>query len=281
MNITAYTPSAFNAAPFAISTFGFANAPDPAAAALRTYKRDVNGIVLTGTLSEILAAVPAEKWDAALVLMGNCGGENVFVRALAEKAHCPLVGGAAAIDPVSGKAGLITGGGQAAVFLMQDSRYTFEAVTQNIHTEILGEHSIEFDGRYFTAIDGQEPIAWLNAQKDAFGIPHTDFEHLTFSDMNGVNAHLSIVDGRLFSGRDLCPTMLLRRVKAEDVYPQMHAFYDDSDAIICGCAGLKGILPQDLMTDGFGLFLFGEICTAAGVSTFGNLMLSKLVIREK
>ena len=73
----------------------------------------------------------------------------------------------------------------------------------------------------------------------------------------------------------------LRYVPADQVLPRMRAFYDDKDAVIFGCAGLKGILPGTLNTPGTGLFMFGEVCTAGGVSEFGNLMLSKLRLRRR
>ena len=48
-----------------------------------------------------------------------------------------------------------------------------------------------------------------------------------------------------------------------------------------GCAGLAGILDQPLDTKSLGLFLFGEVCMADGYAEFGNLMLSKLIIRRR
>ena len=61
----------------------------------------------------------------------------------------------------------------------------------------------------------------------------------------------------------------------------MQAFYDDENAIVFGCAGLSGLLTKPLTSSSLGLFLFGEVCTVDGVAEFGNLMLSKLVIKEK
>ena len=75
--------------------------------------------------------------------------------------------------------------------------------------------------------------------------------------------------------------MLLRYVVHEDVYEAIRSFYDDPDAIVFGCAGLSGLLDKPLDTTSLGLFLFGEVCTVDGISEFGNLMLSKLVIRKK
>ena len=284
MILTASTPCAFSAeAPFTITTFGFADAPDAAAGLRRTFQKDLRGVVLSGSYDAVLRALPQTPCQAGILLLGNCGGgEDEFVRTLSRTLRCPLVGGSSAIDPVSGRAGLVTGGGQVSLFLMQDDRYQVRAETRNIHTELLGEHTISFsEPRVPDRIDGEPALAWLNARKAAYGIAPTDFEHMTFSDRNGINAHLSIADGRLVSGRDLEQTMLLRRVRDEDVLPQMRRFYDDPDAIVCGCAGLKSLLREPLMTGGFGLFLFGEVCTQNGNSTFGNLMLSKLVITER
>ena len=70
-------------------------------------------------------------------------------------------------------------------------------------------------------------------------------------------------------------------VTPEAVLPRMQAFYDDPDALIFGCAGLKGILPAELHSPGLGLFLFGEVCTVNDQAEFGNLMLSKLRITKR
>lgn len=280
MKLTFSTPCAFCDDVLAAS-FGFSGAPAPDAASLRTASVQLEGVLLTGTYEDILSAVDGPN-QAAIVLLGNAGGEDAFVQALQEKAACPLTGGAAAIDPVSGKAGLIAGGGEAAVFLVRDERYDVQVISQNIHEVILGTHEIETDGpRTFKTIDGEDALTWYNVQREKHGISLQDFEHLTFSDTLGVNAHTSVVGGRLVSGRDLEPTMLLRMVPAEQVFPAMDAFYDDDNALVFGCAGLKGILPKPICRDGMGMFMFGEVCTVDGISKFGNLMLSKLCITPR
>ena len=281
MKLTFTTPCAFSGDVLAAS-FGFSGAPAPEEAAVRTAPVELEGVLLTGTYDEILAAIDDQPNQAAIVLPGNAGGENDFIRALQEKAKCHLTGGAAAIDPVTGKAGLIAGGGQAAVFLIRDDRYDVKVVSENIHDVILGECKIEMDGkRTFKTINGEDALTWYNVQRAKYGIGENDFEHLTFSDQLGVNAHTSLNNGRLVSGRDLEETMLLRMVPADKVYPRMDAFYADPTAIVFGCAGLKGILPQPIMRDGTGMFMFGEVCTVDGISQFGNLMLSKLCITPK
>lgn len=281
MKLTFTTPCAFGADAMAAS-FGFSGAPAPEAASVRTAPVELDGVLLTGSYEHILSAVDETPNQAGIVLLGNAGGEDDFIRALQEKAACPLTGGAAAIDPVTGKAGLVAGGGQAAVFLIRDDRFHVQVVSENIHDVILGTCKIETDGkRTFKTIDGEDALTWYNAQRGKYGISLEDFEHLTFSDTLGVNAHTSLSEGKLVSGRDLESTMILRMVAADQVFPRMDAFYADETALVFGCAGLKGILPQPILGDGMGMFMFGEVCTVDGISKFGNLMLSKLSITPK
>jgi len=280
MKLTFSTPCGFGDGVFGAS-FGFAGAMDPAANLHRTFPRDLEGVLLTGSIADLPAAVPAAHYRAGVVLLGNCGGEDAFVRALQEKAQCPLAGGSAAIDPVTGEKALILGRGEAAVFLITDSRFAITVESRNIHETILEECRITMESpRVIASVNGKEPVAWFTEQRRAHGIAETDFEHMTLSDTLGVNAHLSVVDGKLCSGRDLEQTMLLRLVEEENVLPRMQAFYDDPTALVCGCAGLKGILPGPIASPGTGLFLFGEVCTVQDQSRFGNLMLSKLCVKE-
>lgn len=248
------------------------------------YENDLEGVVLTGTYEEILAGAKAVTCPvyAAIVVFGNAGGENEFLAKLQKIISCPMVGGGAAIDGKTGRSGLIPGDGPGAVFLITDDRYTYKAVTENIHTEILGECRLTYaDPRTLLTVNGQDAAAFLAEKKAALGLADTDFEHLTFSDLRGVNAHLSRADGVIKSGRDLQEKMLLRYVSQDTVYDKMAAFYDDENAIVFGCAGLSGLLEKPLDPPSLGLFLFGEVCTADGAAEFGNLMLSKLVITQK
>lgn len=247
-----------------------------------TYPQALEAVALTGSYAQILAAAKevTKPVKAAVVVFGNAGGENTFMAELQTIVKCPMVGGGAAIDGATGKAGLIPGDGPGAVLLITDDRFTFTAVTQNIHDEILGEVKLTLaDPRTILTINGVDAAAFLAQKKTEIGIAETDFEHLTISDTLGVNAHLSLVDGVVKSGRDVHETMILRRVDHAKVYDTMRAFYDDPDAIVFGCAGLSGLLDKPLDTKSLGLFLFGEVCTVDGVAEFGNLMLSKLVVK--
>ena len=282
MKISFYTPSYTSCPDFGGATYGFVTSEDEKQPAMTSFSEDIEGKLVFGSYDECLSALPEGDFKAAIVLLGNAGKENEFIHKLREKLDIPLCGGGAAIDPASGAKGLIYGGKEAAVFLISDERYDVSLSFENIHHDILGEHKISFTNpREIDEIDGCDPVEWLHDKKTGLGLSENDFEHLTFSDKNGVNAHLSLVDGKICSGRDLANDMLLRYVSPDDVDNRMRAFYNDGDAIVFGCAGLKGILHEKLASEGIGLFMFGEICSNEQMSEFGNLMLSKIVMKKK
>lgn len=269
---------------FGCSSLGLAGICDNNQSRTVSYPRQLEGIRLTGSYAQILDAAQkvSEPVFAAIVLFGNAGGENVFLTQLQKIHACPMVGGGAAIDGATGRKGLITGGGEAAVLLITDPRYTYRTKTQCIHSQILGECVLTMaDPRTICTINGVDAAVFLAQKRQELGLADTDFEHLTLSDLRGVNAHLSMDHGVVKSGRDLCEKMLLRYVPHEQVYGQMEAFYEDPQAIVFGCAGLSGLLDVPLQTKSLGLFLFGEVCTVDGTAEFGNLMLSKLMITER
>lgn len=241
-------------------------------------------VTLTGTYEEILAALQAMKQPvyAAIAVFGNAGGENAFMEKLCGILRCPIVGGGAAIDGATGRKGLIPGGGEAAILLFTDDRYAYATEALCIHETVLQVCDITTaDSRTIETIDGVPAGEFLAVKREELGLAPTDFEHLTLSDLDNINAHLSCVDGVIKSGRDVSRQMKLRCIAHEKVYETMRAFYDDEDAIVFGCAGLSGLLDQPLDTASLGLFLFGEVCTVGDRAEFGNLMLSKLKITEK
>ena len=260
---------------FGCASLSFASMPECALDAAQKFGLVPSGLVLNGTYEEILAGIPAKAYKAAIVLCGNAGGENAFVRQLSQKLNCPIVGGSAAMDGNIG--GLITGGGQASVLLIEDEVQVEHA---NIHRHILKTVKVDYDQkncRIVKAIDGVDAKTWLDQQKQALGIAENDFEHFTLSDLQGINAHLSFDGEYVRSGRDLTTEMLARYVKPEEVYPAVLDFYnDDENTIVFGCAGLKSITGELPKINSLGLYMFGEICTTENGPEFGNLMLSKI-----
>lgn len=282
MKIEFYTPSYGVTDNFGAATFGFVGAENETKKSIIPYDNSLKGTMICGTYQECLDNIPDGNWNVGIVLFGNKGNENQFIAELSKKVTAPLVGGGAAINPVTGESGLITGKSDVAIFLISDENYAYDVCCENIHKDILSEHEITFENpRVIDKIDGIDASIWLKEKKAELGVSESDFEHLTLSDMNGINAHLSLVDGKICSGRDVTPKMQLRYVAENDVWERMASFYNDKDAIVFGCAGLKGILPEKLDAQGIGLFMFGEVCTKNSVSEFGNLMLSKLRITKK
>lgn len=281
MKITFYTPSCEISDNFGAATSGFVGFENENEKNTINFPHDLNGFLISGTYKDCLNAIPEGVWQAGIVLLGNAGNENEFIRKLYKKVNAPLTGGGAAINLNSGKSRLLFGNNEAAVFLISDERYSAAVVSENIHTDILSKHKISFKNpRILDKIDGVDAVSWLEEKKKSLGLDMNDFEHLTFSDENGINAHLSYVDGKICSGRDLTHEMTLRFLPKEKVNERMEAFYNDENAIVFGCAGLKSILTEKLSSDGIGLFMFGEVCTIGEKCDFGNLMLSKIVIKK-
>ena len=105
---------------------------------------------------------------------------------------------------------------------------------------------------------------------------------MTLSTYENMNVHLNKEDGiHIKSGRDLEEKMLLRYVASENVQIRMESFIQEDNAIVFGCAGLRGIMDHTFSCNNLTAFLFGEICTVNGHGDFGNLMLSKLRITVK
>lgn len=269
---------------FGCASLGLAGICDNTKECTVTFPTALESVYFTGSYESILQQVSAHTADvkAAILVFGNAGGENAFLAKLQQIISCPIVGGGAAIDGTSGRSALITGNGEAALFLITDDRFTYEAQTQCIHDEILETCTLTTaDPRTILTINGMDAAEFLIQKKKMLGLEPGDFEHLTLSDIRNVNAHLSEDNGVVKSGRDVQKTMLLRYVSHDKVYDRMYRFYDDPNAIVFGCAGLSGLLDRPLDTNSLGLFLFGEVCTVDGIAEFGNLMLSKLVIKSK
>ncbi|MBQ7255558.1 MAG: hypothetical protein IJS31_04860 [Oscillospiraceae bacterium] len=262
---------------FGAASFGMVGCEDPTAANLRTFAKDLRGTVIHGSYRHCLENLPKKAPQAIIALLGNAGGENAFIGEVSRRMGCPITGGAAAFED---RMGLIAGGGEASLFCIDDDRYEIAVSCRNIHTEVLEQCVLELeDARTIRTVNGEDAVAWYNQKRAQLDLAPDDFEHLTISDEDGINAHMSIANGKLISGRDLHTRMLLRYANPNDVQKQMQAFYEDADSLVFGCAGLKKILPAPLHTDGLGLFMFGEVCTVNGKADFGNLMLSKLTVR--
>lgn len=243
--------------------------------------RNVEGKAFWGSYEECCKFAQDEEQEvkAAIWFTDDPGNENAWVQNLTEILHCPIVGGGAVRDGGKTGEGLAVGSGQTGIFFVTDEKIKVHTEIKNIHENILEECILELeDARTVLKINGIDAAEYLNEKKKQLGFAETDFEHITLSTPQNINAHLSNDHGVIRSGRDLEEKMILRYVTPERTQELVEQFYQSSGAnsIIFGCAGLKGILDHDFTCDGVGAFLYGEYCSFSGKNDFGNLMLSRI-----
>ncbi|MFZ4695885.1 MAG: hypothetical protein ACOYMV_12240, partial [Verrucomicrobiia bacterium] len=166
----------------------------------------------------------------------------------------------------------------------------FEIISANLHLRKANAVEFQHEGpRRLIALRFQGETDWHPAaafyrelQKDA-GVGARDFESLAMSDTRGRNLHAAFEGETLVTGSDLPegPLLHVGRTNSVAVLDGMETFCSDPSSLVFACAGLRGLLPGPVRTgDGtVAGFMFGEVvCDAQGPS-FGNLMLSKLVVR--
>ena len=277
MKIGFYTkPEMAGEVDFGCLTQGFSDAAE----GIRALPLDLQGDTYFGSYDGALefAKAHADGAKAAVVFTDGAGGENRFVRELSSLLRCPVAGGGAARTFGSTGQGFCAGHGDIAVCVINADNVSCRAQMQNLHTNILGECVLELDGlRTVTKINGVDAARFLREQKEKQGFAPNDFERLTLSTPEHVNAHLSEVDGVIRSGRDLQENMLLRCVVPGAYQETFEQFYRQDNSLVFGCAGLKAILDRPFASTCAGAFLFGEICALQDGSDFGNLMLSRLI----
>ncbi|MBU9736189.1 hypothetical protein [Diplocloster agilis] len=270
---------------FGCASLGIAGPSEDTGSEIALLPYEPAGCHIYGTYAQALEQLKKlpEKSSvkAAIILFGNAGNEEWFLDEFSKILNCPVAGGGAAADE-NGRTGLISHGTEVNLYLITDERYEYQVSMKNIYPEVLEEVRLKLSGkRKVLQINGTKAVLWLAQKKAELGLPATDFEHLTLAASGGVNAHLSVQNGEIESGRDLEEIMEVRYIRPEDVQRAVAAFYEDSDSLVFGCAGIKGMLDKEIVTVSPGLFLFGEVCTVEGRPVFGNLMLSKIKFIRK
>ena len=203
---------------FGCASLGIVGSTTEHANAVRRFVIEPEAIEISGSYVECLhearQIAKEERVIACIAVLGNLGNENAFCRNLHGTLNCPVVGGGAAFELSSNQSGLITRGGEANLLLITDKSLTAEVSCKNIHTTELSRHRMTLgDSRTLVKIDGHEANGWLAEKKTELGFDKNDWEHVTLSDLSGINAHLGVRDNRIVSGKDLDQTMVLRCVK--------------------------------------------------------------------
>ncbi len=253
----------------------------------------IEGIIINDSLEgaylqldKLLKDEVYKRVKGAVILFGNCGNENTFMKYIRKKFQVPFIGGSSAIgeDGVAGR--ILPNNNQVSILLITDDRYAFEWESKNIHNNVLeqaivlGNHpryieNFKIQDNVIRAYDYIQEIA---AQKK---VESGLCERIAISDSHGRNIHL-IPDGLNFKcGADLPEDrkILIRYTSVDNAYMEMSDFFSSDNSLIFGCAGLKSIIAGRGLSTGknsVGLFMFGEVTGINGYPDFGNLMLTKI-----
>ena len=277
-----------NKTDFSCMTYGFSDT-SILTNQCRIWSEEFEGVISSGTYEDCIDTLQqyTSLARAVIVFVTGCGKEDTFIAKLSKLVKCPIVGGTAAASENAKASRLyhITNekpAEEAAIFIITDNRFEFEAKFENIHAEILEEVMLELSSpRRVRKINGIPASDFMKRQKRKLGIPETDCEHMTLCTMEHVNAHMNYDDGEQIGfGRDMKEKMLLCYAEPASVQKKIEDFFNDEHAIVFGCAGLRSILDHPFNSNTLGAFLFGEIMTVNGHGEFGNLMLSKLVVKR-
>ena len=237
------------------------------------YPEEVDGLVFRGGYEGCIAFAKKNRdgAKAAILITESGGDENRIVKDLAGILGCPVTGGGSAMP---------TGRKEVQLMLLTGEGLSVHTDVRNVHQRIVEECRLDLaDKRRVEKINGTDAAAYLRRMKEQLGYECDDFERVTLSTKDHINAHLSEKDGVILSGRDLEEHMLLRCVPKGKEQELIESFYQEKEnAVIFGCAGLKRLLTGPFACKSTGAFLFGEICSFDGKSDFGNLMLSRLMI---
>ncbi len=95
MKMIFYTPTHGVSEGFGGATFGFVGGEDERADSFISFPEDLEGVMICGSYAECLEKIPEGNFKAAVVLLGNAGGENEFVHKLRARLNIPVAGGGA------------------------------------------------------------------------------------------------------------------------------------------------------------------------------------------
>ena len=260
---------------------------EPGSPAHVHWPQPIEGTVLRGTYTEVLAKLPSGKkpsFGIAFFTTG-IGMEDFLAKFRVRLPGVPLIGGAAAraAGKTTGEVLPLT---TDVALLLADSG-NFVLASANFHKPVglrcefepRGARCIE---RIRMALSGE----WRNAVlfyreiQRRFGVAENDFDSIAFTDKTGRNIHSSLVGGCLRTGANLPIDHYLTLSVAERaaVMKDMSSFFAMENAVVFACAALRGFTNRAVYC-GPGTvasFVFGELCPLPSGPAFGNLMLARI-----
>ena len=224
--------------------------------------------------------------QAAIILFSRGTGVEHFLERWQELfPKIPAAGGAAARGAGQEHGELLPPAEDVAVLLLTDGPW--QAETLNAH-DAGPTWEFQADGprtlarlRQSSYGEWEPAAAVFRALQTGSGRGKEDCETITLSDSKGRNLHCSIAGDSLQTGADLPADgkLQLRTTSRAAVAEKIRRFCAEPDALVFGCAGLRGLLETPFETGARSLagFMFGELVTLAGRPQFGNLMATRLI----
>lgn len=277
----------FGCASHGIATADFWRGPEEVATA-GWLDNGVRGEVLSGTYATVLAQLEKLAWKpaAAIVLFSQAVGMETFLKQWQDLLPgVPVAGGGAARGAGQVRGELLPTAEEVAVLLLAEGTWRTESL--NVHEHGRGVEFRATGLRTLTHLREDPASDWV-AAADYFricqagcGRAEGDCESITFSDVGGRNVHVSFDGDRLNTGADLPADgrLVLRTVTRPEVAGQLAGFCATPNALVFGCAGLRGLLdaPLTVAEGTLASFMFGELVTLNRQPQFGNLMASRLM----
>lgn len=257
----------------------------------------IEGHLIYGTQKEAMGQARGffenAQIKAGIVFLGNCGGEDAFVKELRSFfPGVPFVGGSPAIGEDGKRGRMLPESGEVSILLITDENYEVKAEYCNVHHEVIGEvEALGCARRHIDAIKTKSGervrlYDYIHSLAGKKGVCEGIYNHFAVSDRRHKNIHLIPDESGFICGADLPESrkILVRYTDSENVYRSMKKFYADDNALIFGCAGVKAMLGDKKILAGrnsAGLFMFGEVASIENKPVFANLMLSKLIFNKK
>ena len=289
-NSPAFDGETFGCASYGVAARGIWNGPQEPGVVVAPVR--FAGEVVAGRYADVLERLPHAAFapQAAVVLFSRgLGAEHFLERWQGLFPAIPVAGGAAARGAGQECGELLPAAEDVAVLLLANGPWRAE--TLNVHNTVGPAWEFRAAGprtiaRLRRSGGGEwEPAAAVfRARQAESGRGHEDCESITLSDVNGRNLHCSFAGESLETGADLPADgrLRLRAVSRAAVTEKLKRFCTEPNALVFGCAGLRGLLDAPFATGDNSLagFMFGELVTLAGRPQFGNLMAARLARQE-
>lgn len=251
------------------------------------WNNELEGIVLSGSYEEVIDKIKTLEFTpkiAVAVFSKAMGMEDFICTVKSLVKGIPMVGGGAALGPNQTIGEILPSAEEVALLLVSEGDFKIEVM--NVHKTIEKEVLIETTSpRFIHRIKEMVGENWENAaeyfirQQNHYGLNSEDFESFTFSNENECNIHCSVSKDGLKSGANLPKNnrLISRLTDKESATKAIALFISSENALVFGCAGLRGLLKKEITSGENSLagFLFGELVTLKDESMFGNLMMVK------